>query len=148
MEMKIVNSLKVLLFSYVPVVVSIYIMILFRAQDLANETLNASLEQGFFNPVTASEAIYSGFIIWTLGALFVGVLAVVLFKVLQRYTNIKDLHYLAITFALAILLTTGLFINKVPFAPEGAIEMFSCGIGYGILVPFFSRPASNISLSG
>ena len=145
--MKIVVPLRILVRSYVPVIISIYVMILVRSQDLANETLNAGLEPGFFNPVTASEAIYSGIIIWTLGALFVGLLALVLYKVLQRYRGFKDLHFLAITLPLAALLTMGLFINKVPFAPEGAFEMFACGIGFGILVPFFSKPARNISAS-
>jgi hypothetical protein len=145
--MKITSSLKALLFSYVPVVVSIYVMILIRSQDLAHETLNAGLEPGFFNPVTAYEAIYSGIIIWTVGALFIGVLALVLYYLLKRYTNMKDLHYLAITLALAALLTSGLCVNHVPFAPEGAFEMFACGIGYGLLVPYFSRPARKIPAS-
>jgi hypothetical protein len=136
--MRMLSSLKVLAYSCVPVVVSIYAMILFRAQDLANETLNAGLEPGFFNPTTAAAAVYSGFIIWTLGALFVGILALSFFKFLRRYARIDRNRYHAITFALAILMSIGLYVNKVPFAPEGAYEMFACGIGFGILIPFFS----------
>jgi hypothetical protein len=135
--MKVVGPLKVLLYSYVPVVVSIYIMILVRSQDLANETLNAGLEPGFFNPVTASDAISSGFIIWTFGALFVGFLALMLYWILKRYAGFKNIHYLGMTLVLAFIMSAGLFINKVPFAPEGTFEMFSCGIGFGILIPHF-----------
>lgn len=143
---RISGSLKVLVYSYVPVVVSIYVMILFRAQDLANETLNAGLEPGFFNPITATDAVYSGFIIWTLGALFVGILALSLFKVLGRYAKIDRTRYLAITVALAALMSAGLYINKVPFAPEGTYEMFACGIGFGLLIPYFSRPEASDSM--
>ena len=146
--MKIVGPLRILVRSYVPVVISIYVMILVRSQDLANETLNAGLEPGFFNPVTASDAIYSGFIIWTVGALFVGVLALALYRTLMRYTRLKDVHYLAITFVLAILMTAGLVINKVPFAPEGAFEMFACGIGFGILIPYYSRREASVAKHG
>jgi hypothetical protein len=141
--MRMLSSLKILASSYVPVVGSIYVMILFRAQDLANETVNAGLEPGFFNPTTATAAVYSGFIIWTIGALFVGILALSLFEVLRRYSKIDRTRYLAITLALAVLMSIGLYVNKVPFAPEGAYEMFACGIGFGILIPYFSsREAS------
>ena len=136
--MNIARSLKILFYSCAPVVVSIYIMVLVRSQDLANETLNAGLEPGFFNPVTASDAIGSGFIIWTLGALFVGILALVLYWALGRYTDLNKVHYLVITVALAFVMTAGLVINKVPFAPEGAYEMFACGIGFGVLIPYWS----------
>jgi len=55
--MNMPRSLKILFYSYVSVVVSIYIMVLVRSQDLANETLNTGLLSGFFNPMTASDAI-------------------------------------------------------------------------------------------
>jgi hypothetical protein len=143
--MRISGSLKVLASSYVPVVVSIYVMILFRGQDLANETLNAGLEPGFFNPTTATEAVYSGFIIWTLGALLVGILALSLFEVLRRYARIDRTRYIAITTVLAILMSVGLYVNKVPFAPEGAFEMFACGIGFGIMIPYFSGREASVT---
>jgi hypothetical protein len=78
--MRISGSLKVLAYSYLPVVVSIYVIILFRAQDLANETLNAGLEPGFFNPTTAAEAVYSRFHHLDIGCVVRGDTGVVAFR--------------------------------------------------------------------
>jgi hypothetical protein len=71
--------------------------------------------------------------------LFVGILALSLFVVLKKYARIDRTRYLAITTGLAVLMSLGQYVNKVPFAPEGAYEMFACGIGFGILIPYFSR---------
>ena len=57
---------------------------------------------------------------------------------MKRYTDLEKMHYLAITVALAFVMTAGLVINQVPFAPEGAYEMFACGIGFGVLIPYWS----------
>ncbi len=135
--MKLQGAARVILLSYIPVIVTIMIMIVLRAQDLANETLNAGLEPSFFNPTTPSEAIISGFVIWIFGALFVGVLAYLLYAGMRRYLKDAPIPFLITTIILAVLLAAGLYLNQVPFAPEGAFEVLTCGIGYGVLIPLF-----------
>ena len=146
--MKLKRTILVITLSYIPVIVTIMIMIVLRAQDLANETLSAGLEPSFFNPTTPTQAIISGFTIWILGAFFVGVLAYLLYAGMRRYLKNAPIPFFITTIVLAILLAAGLYINKVPFAPEGAFEVLTCGIGYGVLIPFFYARERDLELYG
>ncbi|MDW5562200.1 MAG: hypothetical protein SA339_03160 [Methanomassiliicoccus sp.] len=129
--------LRTMVFAYIPVVISILIMIVLRADDLARENNDAGLGQSFLNPTTSQQAIVAGFTIWILGAFFVAFLAVMLYHVLRTRARFSSYRFIILTLALSSLLTFGLYITGNPFAPEGAFEMFACGIGYGLLVPLF-----------
>lgn len=133
---------KIILTAYVPTAIAILVMIVVRAHNLANESITAGDEPGFFVPTTASEAVISGFIIWIPGALFVGVLAFALYAAMTRYLGINAWTYFVITLAFATLLSAGLYLNKVAYAPEGTFEMYACGVGYGFLIPFLSSRKS------
>lgn len=138
--------LRVMVFSYVPVIVTILIMIILRANDLTLENNNAGLEQSFFNPTTPEQAIIAGFTIWIIGAFFVAFLAVVLYGIIGNRTKRGPLTFLTITLVLSFIIAVGAYMAKIPFAPEAAFEMMACGIGYGLLVPAFYERERNLVL--
>jgi hypothetical protein len=133
------TAVRIVLVSYAPVIVSIMVMIVLRADDLAREATGAGLEPGFFVPTSSSEAVASGFSIWIPGALFVGVLAYALYAVLRRKLSVGPTGFFAATLVLGVLMSAGLWATDNPFAPEGTFEMLACGIGYGLLIPYLSR---------
>jgi hypothetical protein len=137
-----------MVFSYIPVIVSILIMIVIRAGDLARENNDAGLGQSFFNPTTPEQAIIAGFTIWILGAFFVAFLAVLLYHVLRTRTGFQPYQFIIVTMVLSILMAASLFVTGNPFAPEGAFEMLACGIGYGLLVPIFYEREGNLAMWG
>ncbi len=128
---------KVAFLAYIPVIATIMVMIVLRANDLARENNDAGLGQSFFNPTTPEQAIVAGFTIWILGAFFVAILAVILYHILRTRTHQSPITFLAITLVLSAILAVGAYQAKIPFAPEAAFEMLTCGIGYGVLVPIF-----------
>jgi hypothetical protein len=140
--------LKVMVMAYVPVVLTILIMIVLRANDLARENNETGLGESFFNPSTPEQAIVAGFIIWIIGAFFVAFLAVMLYHFLRTRLHVEPFVFPILTVILALLLTALLYVNNVPFAPEGAFEMLACGIGYGILVPIFYAREKDMVLYG
>lgn len=135
MKLSSYNLIKVAFLAYIPVVTVILIMIVLRANDLARENNDAGLGQSFFDPTTPEQAIAAGFAIWIMGAFFVAILAVLLYHALMTRTHQSPLAFFAVTVVLALILAVGAYLAKIPFAPEAAFEMLTCGIGYGVLVP-------------
>jgi hypothetical protein len=144
MRLSPLRLLKVMVLSYIPVIITILVMIVIRADDLARENNEAGLGQSFFNPTTPEQAIVAGFIIWILGAFFVALLAVALYGVLRSKAKMPPYLFPFITIPLSILLAVNLFVTDNPFAVEGAFEMLTCGIGYGLLVPLFYEREHNL----
>ncbi len=137
--MDLKRAAKVVLASYAPVIASILLMIVVRSHDLAREAVEGGLSPGFFVPLTATQAITSGFTIWIPGALGVGILAYALHWELRERLHFGRWSFLAITTILGVLMAGGLIASGNSFAPEGAFEMLACGVGYGILVPYFAQ---------
>ncbi len=136
--MNLKHAAKVVGLAYLPVIAAILIMILVRANDLAREALNGGLEPGFFVPSTPAKAITSGFVIWIPGALMIGVLAYALYAGMRRAFRVGPAMYGITTLVLGVLMSAGLWATGNAFAPEGTFEMLACGLGYGILIPYFS----------
>jgi hypothetical protein len=140
MKLSPYHLIKVAFLAYIPVVITILAMIVLRANDLAREANDAGLEESFFNPTTPEQAIAAGFTIWIIGALFIAILAVLLYHGLRTRTRRGPITFLTITLALSAVLAVGAYQAKIPFAPEAAFEVLTCGIGYGVLIPiFYSR---------
>lgn len=137
MKLSPYHLVKVAFLSYIPVIATILVMIVLRANDLARENNESGAGQSFFNPTTPEQAIIAGFIIWIFGAFFVALLAVALYYTLRTRTRRGPITFLAITLVLSMVLAVGAYQAEIPFAPEAAFEMLTCGIGFGFLVPIF-----------
>jgi hypothetical protein len=137
MKLSPFHLIKVAFLAYLPVIATILVMIVLRANDLARENNDAGLGQSFFNPTTPEQAIVAGFTIWILGAFFVAVLAIVLYHVLRTRTHRGPITFLTITLVLSLIIAVGAYQAKILFAPEAAFEVLTCGIGYGVLIPIF-----------
>ncbi len=148
MKLSPYNLIKVAFLAYIPVVITILTMIVLRANDLARENNDAGLGQSFFNPTTPEQAIAAGFTIWIMGAFFIAILAVLLYHALRTRTRRGPITFLTITLVLSTVLAVGAYLAKIPFAPEAAFEMLTCGIGYGVLIPIFYARERNRMLYG
>jgi hypothetical protein len=137
MKLSPYHLIKVAFLAYLPVIATILVMIVLRANDLARENNDAGLGQSFFNPTTPEQAIAAGFTIWIMGAFLIAILAVVLYHTLRTRTSQGPITFLIITVVLALVLAVGAYQAKIAFAPEAAFEVLTCGIGYGVLIPIF-----------
>jgi hypothetical protein len=138
--------IKVAFLAYLPVIGAIMVMIVLRANDLAREATEGGLEPGPLVPTTPNDAIVIGFTIWIFGAFLIALLATALYHAWRIKLRLGPISYFVLVLALAAGLSAGLFVAKVPFAPEGTFEMFACGIGYGVLIPVLYARERDLTL--